>query len=114
MELNYEYINKNLSIFDKEPKHLQTFITRFNKGDIESAKQIHKKEILGAIIYSNFNHNKFLLDPSTGKPLYLMSGFLEQKGRIPLINEIEIIRGKHYFSVVKNKIISDIGFSILT
>jgi len=112
MELDEKFIKDNLSIFDEEPIKLQMIVTNKKGLDYESALRMHKTEILSCIIYSIQNYSPNILG-ADGKVLYTISGFVEQKNRLPIdINEIKIIRGENYFSVKNENIISEIGFII--
>ncbi len=94
------------------PIILQTFRTDINNGDIKTAKEKHKLEILNGIIYSEYLE----FSPTTMNTdmLYNMSGFKERKGRMPnKKDKIKIIRGNRYFTICSDFIISDIGFEIV-
>jgi hypothetical protein len=111
--LTKETIENIMAAFDN-PGHLQIFKTHIysdNDGNaITDAMDRHKHEILNAIIFSIGGTVKVagLWD------ICQMSGFLEQKGRLPEpTDRIRIIRGNRYFDVSGEYIISEIGFQIL-
>lgn len=92
----------------EERVELQVFRTIIgDKEYIEEYKEKHKKDILLAIIYSirgvaHINGNK----------MYCMSGFVQQKRRLPNEND-RIIRGRNYFTQVNGSFLSSIAFEII-
>lgn len=91
------------------PRPMQIFRTYIDKDDIDKSKNIHKVEIIQSLLYSIPAAIK--RDDET---VYFMSGFKHQKGRLPNINDkIRVIKGKYYFTVVGNEIISELAFEIL-
>lgn len=91
------------------PRPMQTIMTSIENGDIEKSKDIHRLQMLYHLLFSI---------PAVAKRddelIYFSSGFKNQKGRLPNINDkIRVIKGNNYFSVVDNMIISEFGFEIL-
>ena len=78
--------------------------------NIKDTKELHRLHILQAIISSQYAKVEF----AHGSTLHCMSGFVEQEGRFPTIDDdIRIIRGDHYFAVAEEYIISEVGFEIV-
>ena len=78
--------------------------------NVENTKELHRLHILQAIIFSQYSEVHFF----HGGTLHCMSGFVEQEGRLPTIDDdIRIIRGRHYFEVTNEYIISEVGFEIV-
>lgn len=82
-----------------DPTTLQLFVTAvYPDEEFSMTKHRHKQEILGALLLGEQDYGSHL-DLKTEKPLYFMSGFIEQKHRDPTVNDkILIIRGEKYFS----------------
>lgn len=95
-----------------DPVRLQVFRTVIGTDSIEDAVKRHITEISNAILLSRFcKFQGVMFD----EPLYCMSGFMEQVGRLPIESDrIHIIRGRTYFDVVGPYIESEIGIIILT
>ena len=80
-----------------------------NDEHTEEYKEKHKREILSAIVYSQYQVVRNHLYRS-----YTMAGFAQQKGRLPNENDrIRVIRGKDYFTQVNQSFLSSIAFEII-
>lgn len=95
----------------ESPIQLQICRTDIFDGDVEKAKERHKEQILQAIVYSKYGEFETAIHHTK---TFSMSGFLEQKGRLPSKDDqIKIIRGKYYFEIGSTFILSEIGFLII-
>lgn len=109
-ELDEKTFSNFYSAFNN-PKQLQIFKTMIDENGVEKCKERHKLEILTAIIYSISGEVQI---GNLNSPIYCMSGFKEQKGRLPNeTDRIKIIKGRYYFEQMPNFIISEIGFEIV-
>lgn len=92
------------------PIEMQIFKTSIYNNDIDEAKKRHKKEILNAVVYSMYGERKIL---AYKNKMYSLSGFVEQAGRLPKINDkIKIIKGRYYFDICHNYILSELWLII--
>lgn len=81
----------------KNVHKMHVVCTPIFKDNINYAIKLHAKDILAAILYSKEAQYK---SPLTGETFDCMSGYFERFGKLPKsFDEINIIKGKDYFTV---------------